>query len=211
MINPRYSEDEQAERLKEWWKKNGTSVIVGAVIGVGAVVGVNFWRDYTQTRSETASARYEQLLSAEGDEARRLASELMEEYSVTPYAALAALYMAKVDYEGGDAGDVESMLKWAMDNAKQGATRHAARLRLARFYLDQERASDAAALLAAVEDYEGFESEYKELQGDLSMLNGNAEEARAAYEEALRTLPRGSQYSDLLVLKLDHAAGRAAE
>ena len=25
MIDPRYSEDEQAERLKEWWKKNRAS------------------------------------------------------------------------------------------------------------------------------------------------------------------------------------------
>ena len=51
MIDPRYSEDEQAERLKEWWKKNGTSVIVGVVIGVSAIVGVNLWRNYTQTQA----------------------------------------------------------------------------------------------------------------------------------------------------------------
>ena len=52
MIDPRYSEDEHAERLKEWWKKNGTSIIFGVVIGVGAIAGVNYWRDYTQTQSE---------------------------------------------------------------------------------------------------------------------------------------------------------------
>lgn len=210
MINPRYSEDEQAERLKEWWKKNGTSVIVGAVIGVGTIVGVNFWRDYTQNQAEAASARYEQLLSTTGEEARALGSELVDQYSSTPYAELAALYVAKTSYEEGDADNAESMLKWTMDNARQTASRHTARLRLARLYLDSERVS-AAADLARVEQYDGFESEYKELIGDIALLQGDPGGATAAYEDALSALPEGSRYSELLVLKLDHASGKSAQ
>ena len=210
MIDPRYSEDEQVERLKQWWQKNGTSVIAGVVIGVGVIVGVNLWRGHVQSQAEEASARYTQLLTLEGEESKALGSELMTEYSSTPYAALAALYLAKISYAEGDRNTAESMLKWAMDNAKLVSNRHAAKLRLARVYLEADRV-DEAEHLVNVQQYDGFESEYKELKGDIAMLRGDATQARAAYEEALNSLPEGSSYSSLLVLKLDRAIGEAAQ
>ena len=35
--NLHFSEDEETERIKDWWKKNGISIIVGLAIGIGAV------------------------------------------------------------------------------------------------------------------------------------------------------------------------------
>lgn len=210
MIDPRYSEDEQAERLKEWWKKNGTSVIVGVTIGVSAIVGVNLWRNYTQSQAESASSRYAQLLSAPAEESRKLGSELLSEYDNTPYAALAALYLAKVSYEEGDIDHVEAMLNWALTNSKQVTSQHVARLRLARVYLETERLSDAERLVD-IKQFDGFESQYKELQGDIAMIKGDAAGARAAYEEALNALPKSSRFSELLALKLDHAIGESTQ
>ena len=34
-------EEEQAERLKEWWQKNGTATIVVIVLAIGSMIG---WR-----------------------------------------------------------------------------------------------------------------------------------------------------------------------
>ncbi|MDJ0955561.1 MAG: tetratricopeptide repeat protein [Arenicellales bacterium] len=210
MIDPRFSEDEQAERLKEWWKKNGTSVIVGVVIGVSAIVGVNLWRNYTQTQAESASSLFTQLLSSQGEEAQKLGNELLADYDNTPYAALAALYLAKIHYEKGDTGDAERRLSWALENSKQVSNQHVARLRLARVYLDTDRVGKAEELVD-IKQYDGFESEYKELLGDIAMLKGDAESARSAYEDALNALPRGSRFSELLVLKRDHAIGESTQ
>lgn len=210
MIDPRYSEDEQVERLKEWWKKNGTSVVVGVVIGVSVIVGVNYWRGYIQSQAEEASVRYARLLTLDGEESRQLGSELMSDYSNTPYAALAALYLAKVSYAQGDSEKAESMLKWAMDNAELTANQHAARLRLAHLYLEAGR-TDEAEELVNITQYDGFRSEYKELIGDIAMARGDAALARVAYEEALSSLPEGSGYSGLLVMKLDRAIGETAQ
>ena len=206
MIDPRYSEDEQAERLKEWWKKNGTSIIVGVVIGVGAIAGVNYWRDYTRTQSENASARFVTLLSTPGGGGWEIASELMQDYAGTPYAGLSSLYRAKKHYDSGEIEEAESMLRWAMENSKQKEVQHAARLRLARILMEQDQLKEAEGL-ANFTQVDGFTSQYKELQGDIAMSKGDAEAARTAYEEALSELPRGSQYSGLLALKLDHAIG----
>ena len=209
MIDPRYSEDEQAERLKEWWKNNGTSAIVGVVIGVSAIVGVNLWRSYTQTQAETASSLFTQLLSSQ-EEAQQLGNELLTDYGNTPYAALAALYLAKMNYEEGDTEKAETMLSWALENSKQVSNQHVARLRLARVYLDTDRVGEAEKLVD-IEKFDGFDSEYKELLGDIAMLKGDAERARSAYEEALSALPRGSRFSELLALKRDHAIGESTQ
>lgn len=206
MIDPRYSEDEQAERLKEWWKKNGTSIIFGVVIGVGAIVGVNYWRDYTRTQSENASARFVQLMSSQGEESQQIGSELMQDYANTPYAGLSSLYRAKEYYRVGETEQAASMLRWARDNSAQADIKHSATLRLARLFLEQDKLKEAADL-ANVKQFDGFTSEYKELQGDIAMSNGDFEVARNAYEQALQELPRGSEYSDLLLLKLDHSTG----
>lgn len=206
MIDPRYSEDEQAERLKEWWKKNGTSIILGVVVGVGAIAGVNFWRDYTRTQSENASARFVQLLASQGDESQQIGSELMQDYTGTPYAGLSSLYRAKEYYQAGETEQAVSMLRWARDNSKQADIKHSATLRLARILLEQDKLKEAAGL-ANVKQFDGFTSEYKELQGDIAMSNGDFDAARVAYEQALSELPRGSEYSDLLLLKLDHSIG----
>ena len=210
MIDPRYSEDEQAERLKEWWKKNGTSIVVGVVIGVGAIVGVNLWRNYTQTQAEHASSLFTQLLSSQAEEVQELGSELLTDYDNTPYAALAALYLAKISYEKGDVDSAEAMLRWILENSKQVSNQHVARLRLARVYLDTDRVSEAEKLMD-IRQFDGFESEYKELLGDIAMLKGDAAGARTAYEEALNALPRGSRFSELLALKRDHAIGESMQ
>ena len=210
MIDPRYSEDEQAERLKEWWKKNGASIIAGVVIGVSAIVGVNLWRSYTQTQAESASSLFTHLLSAQGEEAQQLGNELLTDYDNTPYAALAALYLAKINYEKGDIDKSETMLSWVLENSKQVSNQHVARLRLARVYLDTDRVSEAEKLVN-IEKFDGFDSEYKELLGDIAMLKGDAESARNAYEEALNALPRGSRFSELLALKRDHAIGESTQ
>ena len=206
MIDPRYSEDEQAERLKEWWKKNGTSIIFGVVIGVGAIAGVNYWRDYTRTQSENASARFVQLLESQGDESQQIGAELMQDYASTPYAGLSSLYRAKEYYQAGETEQAVSMLRWARDSSKQSVIKHSATLRLARILLEQDNLKEAAGL-ANVKQFDGFTSEYKELQGDIAMSNGDFAAARTAYEQALSELPRGSEYSDLMLLKLDHSIG----
>ena len=206
MIDPRYSEDEQAERLKEWWKKNGTSIIFGVVIGVGAIAGVNYWRDYTRTQSENASARFVQLLESQGDESQQIGAELMQDYASTPYAGLSSLYRAKEYYQAGETEQAVSMLRWARDSSKQSVIKHSATLRLARILLEQDNLKEAAGL-ANVKQFDGFTSEYKELQGDIAMSNGDFAAARTAYEQALSELPRGSEYSDLMLLKLDQSIG----
>ena len=58
------TEEEQAERVKAWWKENGSSVITGAIVGLGLIAGYNYWQDWQRQDTEAASAAYEDLLDA---------------------------------------------------------------------------------------------------------------------------------------------------
>ena len=208
MVDLHLSDDEQAERLKAWWKENGTSVIIGALIGIGIIVGLNFWREYKTSQAESASGFYENMLANYRDKNMDLAAgvgeKVMGNYSSTPYAGKAALLLAKIKFEENDLATAKSHLRWAMDNAIEAATRHAARLRLARIFF-AEKEYDQASALIVVDDYGGFRSEYKELQGDIHMARGETVEARDAYQAALEDLPKGSSYGEILQIKADNA------
>lgn len=203
-----YTEEDQAEQLKRWWKQNGTSIIAGVVLGLAIVGGYNYWQSYQKNQAEGASKLYERMMIdySDGQAERALAAgrKVMDEYKNTPYAAKAALYLARINFERKDAAAAEQDLRWALENAADPATEHTARLRLGRLLLDAGKYPEVSALVA-VPDYGGFESEYKELEGDLALANKDAAKARAAYERALDALAKDSGYRQMLKAKLDHA------
>jgi predicted negative regulator of RcsB-dependent stress response len=131
---------------------------------------------------------------------------LVSDYQSTPYAGLAALALAKLDYDAGDKAGAEKQLRIAMDKARDDAVRHAATLRLARLMLDAGK-TDEALSLADTKDNDGFESEYAELRGDILLAKGDRAGAQSAYQQAVKALKPESPYLPLLTMKLDDTGG----
>ncbi len=199
-----YSDHEQAEKLSAWWRQYGLSAVAGIAIGLVLLFGYRYWTQYQEQQRVDASALHEQMLAVRAQkpaEAAGIARKLMEEYGATPYAGMAALTLARQQYEAGDRAAARTALSWAVANAN-GATLHAARLRLARLHLEAGEL-DAVQALLGVKNMGGFEPEYYELRGDLSLARGRRVEARDAYREAVRRTPADSGYLRLLAMKLD--------
>jgi predicted negative regulator of RcsB-dependent stress response len=199
-----YSDQEQAEKLAAWWKQYGTSVIAGVAVGLALLFGYRYWTQYQENRRVEASALYEQLLAArkmKSEEAGAAARKLMDNYAATPYAGLAALQLARTQYEAGDRAAARATLEWALANSRD-ATAHAARLRLARLRLEAGEL-DAVEALLDVKRLDGFEAEYHELRGDVLRARNRPAEAREAYREAIRRTPPDSGYLRILTMKLD--------
>ncbi len=200
-----YSEHEELEQLKVWWKEYGTSLVVGVLLGIGILVGYRYWIQHQATEREAASAAYDQMLGelhAKKPDARIQGEKLLNEYSSTPYASMAALLLARQAHEAGDKALARQRLEWALAHAKDAATQHAARLRLARLLLD---AGEVAAVmpLLDIKDTAGFEAEYLELKGDVALAQGQKGAARSAYSEALKHVSAGSAYTAVITMKLD--------
>ena len=204
-----YTDHEELEKLKEWWKNYGTALLVGVVLGLGLLFGNKYWTRYQEDQRAAASALYAQMFkqtqAAKADQARTTGKKLIDEYGRTPYAGMAALMLARLSVEANDPAAARTHLQWAIDHATDAATIHAARLRLGQLHL-ANREFDAALVLVR-EDAPGFEGEYSELKGDAYVGLGKPEDARAAYSAALKDLSGKAQARALVEMKLADIAG----
>jgi predicted negative regulator of RcsB-dependent stress response len=201
-----YTEQEQVEKLKQWWKTYGNALVLGIALGLAILFGNKYWTDYKQQRAASASALYDQLLEdyrkKAFDDARKTAGKIINEYAATPYAGLAAMMLARADFDAKQNEEVQRQLRWVVDNASDTGARHVARLRLARL-LAADGKTDAALALITIKDIAGFESSYEELRGDLLVAKGDKQGAREAYARAIKHLDARSPYLPVLNMKLD--------
>lgn len=205
------SEQEQIEAMKKWWRDNGRAVLLGAVVGLGVLMGWRYWQERERVHAETASLVYGEMVAAaernDMDEVARRADTLIVQFPDTPYGALGALALAKTQVEAGDLGAARGRLEWVLANARQDSLKHAARARLARVRLAQGEPDAALAVLDGPVPT-GFAGAFEEVRGDALMAKGDREGARRAYEKAIAA---GSAMTDVLRMKLDDAGGPAAK
>src|SRR5690606_41345251 len=58
-----YTDEEQIEALRAWWRENGRAIIAGVVIAIVALIGWQQWDAYKQRRAELASQDYQAFRS----------------------------------------------------------------------------------------------------------------------------------------------------
>lgn len=202
------TEEEQVEALKKWWKEYGNSIIAGLIIGIAALSGWRFWTHHKQEQSATASAVYYNMLgniqTGQSDAAVSAGNQLMAEFDGTPYAALAALSLAKVAVEKQDYDLARTYLEWALTNAGQPGISDIARVRLGRVMLAQGETEAALELIQAAEaEGEAFSAGYAELRGDIYVAMNKPADARAAYEQALAQADLEPTHRAMLQMKLE--------
>lgn len=208
-----YTDQEEIEKLKVWWKNYGGALLIGVLLGLVLLFGNKYWSEYKEKQRIAASELYAQLLQevqeSKRDVARTDAQKLIDDYSRTPYAGMAALMQARLSFEAGDAADVRKRLEWAIDHATDSAVVHTARLRLGRLLLANKEYD--AALALTQKSGPGFESEYLELKGDALLGQGKPEEARTAYSDAIKQLPAQATSRRLLEMKLADIGGASPQ
>ncbi|MFZ1642073.1 MAG: tetratricopeptide repeat protein [Candidatus Contendobacter sp.] len=205
-----YTDDERVEDLKKWWKENGVSIIGGIALGVIAIFGWRYWGSYRDTQAEQTSRAYDAFVAAvekpDADQARQRGQALATDFPKSPYAALAALRLAKLAMDGGDTAAASQRLEWVVGNARLDELKDIARLRLAQVKLAAGQTAEAEKLLDGVTTT-SLNAEREDLKGDLYLASKNPEKARIAYAAALAA----SSDKRLLQLKLDNLATATPE
>jgi len=198
--------DDETEKLREWWKRNGTGIIAGVVIGIGGVGGIQGWRMYEDSQAGKASVLYEQMLgaaAAERSEAASSAAEaLVSKHSGSGYADLAQLMLARLALETGDSAKAQAALNDLIASTSDPVMRQVARVRLAVIAL-KDGEPEKIRSLAKAEAGEGFTSHFQELLGDALVASGDLDGARQAYEEALKGVTADSQAGRLITAKIN--------
>ncbi len=198
------TEEEQLEQLKSWWANNNTSLIAGVVAAVVIVAGSNAWQGYQQEQRNQASELYQNLLDAAAknntESVETLAGKLNNEYGKTVYSDYATLELAKLKVGKGDFEAAKTILQQEISGGSS-EMQHLSRLRLIQLLLQTKQYEQGLKLIAEVDPAkaEGFSASYDELQGDLYLGLERYDEARNAYQSALRS----GQASPLVQFKLD--------
>jgi len=188
-----FNEDDDLARLKQWWKENGLALVLGAGVGLAAILGWQWWQAHVEATAMEASALYDDFRSNlskgdAGDETQALAEQLRSDFSGTPYATQAALSLARYYVEREEYKPAIEQLKWVVSYTDQEAMRHIARVRQARLLWAQDKSEQALELLN--QDHPAaFTPLYAELKGDISAEAGELEAAREAYRNALQEMP----------------------
>lgn len=202
-MNEYETEEQQVEAVKKWLKENGSSLVVGVLVGVSALFGWRYYIDQAHTHALQASNIYMQLmqnaiLDKVDETTIEINNQLINEYSDTPYAALSSLALAKVEYEKGNHEAAVTQLQLAIDNATDEMIKHTANLRLASIYIEQQSYDMAGELLQLPHD-QAYAARYEELRGDMFLAKGDKDQARTAYDKAIELY--GADVRRVLMLK----------
>jgi len=198
-------EQEQLAELKAWWKQYGNLVLTAIAAALFAFAIWNGWRWYQRSQAGEAAVLYETLQKAarlnDSKAARDAAGTILEKYSRTAYAPLAALIAAKVNYQAGDLKNARAQLHWAVDHASLEEVRAIARLRLAAVQMDEGGYAEALKTLEG-KPAAGFEALYAAARGDILLAQKKSAEARAEYKAAYDG-STDAGFREMLRLKLD--------
>lgn len=201
-----YSEDEQVEKLKAWWKSYGNALIAGVALGLAVLFGGRYWQHQQAENAAEASALFDQMVYSINEKnnsnVTSIGARIINDYGRTPYAGLAALILARDNYDQNEKEKAKKQLAWAIDNAREDGVRLVARLRLARIQLADNNLAGAEELLKK-EPLPGFELEFYELKGDVLKKKGDISGARTAYGEAIAHAGSSRKYLDKLQMKID--------
>ena len=194
------SDDEKTESIKQWWRDNGTSVAIGAVLGLSVLVGGRYWFSYQDAKHEEAAVVYFQAVQE-----AEATDELIAQFPASAYSVFAALESAKSASENKDFDKAAEYLQWVVDNAKLPAHSELARYRLAALLFEQDKSEQALNLLESSESI-AFDSLTMELEGDIYVKQGNTDKARQAYQKAMAATESNDPRLGLLQIKLNDVA-----
>ncbi|MEC6816521.1 YfgM family protein [Photobacterium toruni] len=185
-MNDYATEEQQVEAIKSWWQDNGKAVVLGAVIGLGGLLGWRYYQSEVHVAKHLASDSYTQVVTALDNNSKTAVTEaktFIEANKDSQYAVLAALQLAKVQVENNHLDGAIEQLNWVINNTKDNAILPLAVTRLARIYAEQQKFTEALAELKKV-TLPSWNENIAELRGDILLQKGDIQAARDAYIEA---------------------------
>ncbi|KTF39165.1 YfgM family protein [Xanthomonas translucens] len=201
-IDDLLDEHEQSERVRTWLRKNGAGLIGGIALGIGAIIGWQWWTKQHSNDLALANSRYDAVLKSIQAKQLDKASKDMAALQQGPaniYAELAALRLAKAQ---ADDNKYDQALATLRGLKAEGELKLLVDQRVARLLIETGKSDDALKLLATADDNQSLE-----IRGDALIAQGKRDAAREAYAKSLTTLDVAAPQRRLLETKLMDAGG----
>ncbi|HSW23658.1 MAG TPA: tetratricopeptide repeat protein [Burkholderiaceae bacterium] len=198
-------EQEQVDALKAFWQQYGnliTWALVAALLVYAGITGWQWWQREQSTHAGAMFDEFERALSAgDLDKTARVFADLKERYPRTAYAQQAGMLAAKMQFDKGKADDARASLSWVIEHAIDGDYKSLGHLRLAALLLEAKQYDEALKQLDAVPagPYAALAADRR---GDVLLAQGKKDEARAAYQQAFKSMDDKVEYRRLVDAKL---------
>ncbi len=215
-------DDEQLENLKRFWQDYGTPIVVGASVALAVFAGWRYWQQSQLETATMAANTYQSTLEAyqktntnpddkaANTDLQRNAQKLTQDFTNTPYAANAALLLAKRAMENKDVKEAEKQLRWALTQKVDDGVKSLISLRLAHLLSEKGDNKGALALLSQ-DSNAAFTPSREELRGDILKASGDIAGAQKAYQSAAKALVERNEPRPLLDMKMADVGLEAPE
>ena len=199
-------EQEQLDQLKHFWKQYGNPITWLLIAVLGSYAGWNGYQYWQRQQAAQAAALYDEVerLVKTGDLAKieRAFADMKDKFGATSYAQQAGFLVASQYLESGKPEAAKEALTWLSEKSGDRGYQAVARLRLAGILADAKAYDDALNQLG-LEFAPQFDGLVADRKGDLLMLQGKKDQARAEYEKAYRSLEPRTDYRRLVEVKLN--------
>lgn len=193
------TEEEQAERLKNWLKEYGLSIGLLIVVSLAGVVGWRYFQEYRVEDRQQAANLYFDYVEARalGEPVDEQLQRLRDDHSNSTYLVYTLLYEGKDAVEDKAYEKAVEIYSEAFEAASNDTLRDLIATRQARIEAELDRFESALQTLSVVRTG-GYKSLALEIQGDIHARQGNATDARLAYIAAKEALNQGQSEEALL-------------
>lgn len=197
----------ETQRFKYFWKKYGNAITTIILIVLLIIVGWQYWQRREVKLTTQASAIYENLLvsyaNQNSTQAQALANQIIDDYSRTPYATMAAFLLAKQAVDQNQLNVAIDKLQWVIKQTRDPSFKAIAQIRLARVLLASQQPTQALEILNAV-DAKDFLAEADAIKGDSYVALKQFPQAKTAYQQALIAMQKDSPLYAYVEMKLNN-------
>ncbi|MBK4727448.1 YfgM family protein [Erwinia sp. MYb375] len=201
------NENEQVDALKNFFAQNGKALVVGVVLGVGALLGWRYWSNHQDSGSREVSASYQQVTSALDatkpaslDAVAKFASE-----NSNTYGALASLDLAKRYIDNNQLDKAVDQLQSGLKSTKDANLQAVLNLRLARIQLQQKQPDAVLKTLESVKG-DGWAAIVADVRGEALLSKGDVKGARDAWSKGIAS-DASSTLKEMLQMKVNNLPG----
>ena len=175
-------------------------------VALAAFAGWNVYQRWQQSQATQAAALFDEVErnAAAGDLPKldRVFADMKDRYPNTSFAQQAGLVAARVFFEGAKPDQAKAALTWVAEKSSDNGYQAIAKLRLASVLVETAAYDDALKLLAGSFPPE-FSALVSDRVGDIYMLQGKKQEARAEFEKAFKAFDERVEYRRLVEVKLN--------
>lgn len=201
------NENEQVDALRRFFSENGKVLVIGVILGIGALAGWRYWSSHEDGSARETSLAYQQVtstLDASKPETMTAVAKFASDNGNT-YGALASLELAKRYVDLNQLDKAAAQLQIGLKDTSDAELQSVINLRLARIQLQQKQPDEALKTLALVKS-DAWSALVADVRGEALLSKGDTKGARDAWQQG--TEGNGSPaLKEMLQMKMSNLPG----